>query len=275
MVNYISIKAKVKRSVKRMAYETIEYEHDRNGFIILTLNRPEKRNAVSSKMASELADAVTKAENEQDIKCLVITAKGDKTFCAGGDLTELHGDLSADQAFHVLYQMKQVLYQIASFPVPTICLLNGEARGGGCELATACDFRFAVENQSFGFVQGQLGITPGWGGGVLLYERITPIRAYQWLMESEMYNSKIVQEWGWINKLVSREELNDYNRILSPFLSKPVELVRLLKQQYSKKLSMLSLSALMDEEVRNCARLWESPSHKDAVNAFLDRKAKK
>ncbi|GGC80529.1 3-hydroxybutyryl-CoA dehydratase [Thalassobacillus devorans] len=256
-----------------MSYETITYENFPSGLAKITLNRPDKMNAVSKQMTAELSEVLKQARDEEELKCLVITGSGDRAFCTGGDLQDLHGDLNAGEAFQVLYPMKEVLYQLASFPVPTVAVLNGQARGGGCEIATACDFRFAIQNASFGFVQGELGITPGWGGGALLYEKIRPEFAFQWLVEAEMYSSERVAEMGWAHRLIEREELENLEQLLSGFLDKSIEQMKVWKRQYDKKLSMIALSPVMDEEVRACAKLWESEEHKEAVNRFMNRRS--
>src|SRR5690625_4132257 len=102
-------------------------------------------------MAKELMTILEEAK-EDPPKFLVITGRG-KMFSAGGDLLDLHGELSADEAFSRLYPMKEVLFELVNFPMPTIGLLNGNALGGGCELATACDIRIAKNTSEFGFVQ--------------------------------------------------------------------------------------------------------------------------
>src|SRR5690625_2983163 len=122
-------------------------------------------------MAEQLSQLLEEIR-EHPISFLVIKSAGDTVFCAGGDLNDFHGSLNEEEAYNTLHIMKQVLFQIVTFPVPTICLLQGNALGGGCELATACDIRIAKENTSFGFVQSNLGILPGWGGGALLYEKL-------------------------------------------------------------------------------------------------------
>ncbi|WP_163970758.1 enoyl-CoA hydratase/isomerase family protein [Oceanobacillus halotolerans] len=240
-------------------------------YAIIRLNRPAKRNAISLGMAKQLKEAIEQVK-EMDIKCLVITGSGDQTFCAGGDLNHLHGNLTSDEAFRNLYDMKEVLYGIASFPVPTICLLNGDAYGGGCELATACDFRLAKENTTFGFVQSKLGIMPGWGGGVLLYEKLHPSIAYQWLVEAGMYSASYLQQQGWIHRIIPSDEIDDLEKLLKPYIQKSLKQMYLFKKQYKKKLSMIGLSAQMDEEVRDCATLWDTTEHKQAVERFLSRK---
>ncbi|ALX47375.1 enoyl-CoA hydratase/isomerase family protein [Lentibacillus amyloliquefaciens] len=251
--------------------ELVTYRYDEQGFGEITLNRPEKMNAISKEMAEVFSTALETAK-QQSIKFLVITASGERMFCAGGDLNDLNADLPSDEAFSVLYPMKEVLYEIASFPVPVVCLLNGDAMGGGCEIATACDFRIAKKETRFGFVQTKLGITPGWGGGRLLYEKVHPVFAYQWLMEAEIHGAEYLLEKGWINRVVPEDEWNDRGTLLRPYLAKSLEQMKVLKNQYLRQVSILSLSAQMDEEVRNSANLWETAEHKEAIKHFFSRK---
>ncbi|HLR01902.1 MAG TPA: enoyl-CoA hydratase/isomerase family protein [Virgibacillus sp.] len=248
----------------------VTYERHEYGFGVIRLNRPEKHNAISMDMAELLKRSIQKAK-EDTITFLIITGSGDTTFCAGGDLSELHGDLSQDEAFSLLYQMKDVLYRIASFPLPTVCLLNGNAFGGGCELATACDFRFARQGTEYGFIQSKLGILPGWGGGTLLYEKVEPIFAYQWLTEGTKYTAERLHKNGWLQKVIPQDTWGDEGKIMSSFIEKSERQLKMLKEQYLKKCSILSLSAEMNEEVRNAAILWDAHEHKIAVETFLGK----
>ncbi|HLR40263.1 MAG TPA: enoyl-CoA hydratase/isomerase family protein [Virgibacillus sp.] len=250
--------------------ETVQYQYNKAGYSVIKLNRVEKHNAISNEMISALKNCLEQVKQD-DIKCLVITGSGDKMFCAGGDLINFHGELTPDEAFSHLYPMKEVLYEIASFPIPTICLLNGDALGGGCEIATACDFRIAKETTKFGFVQSKLGIVPGWGGGTLLYEKVHPTFAYQWIMEGEIFDASTLKEQGWIHHIIPEEEWGDYDSILKTYLSKSTAQMHYLKSQYLKKMTALALSAQMNEEVRNCANLWDSAEHKEAVEKFMNR----
>ncbi|MFC0301519.1 enoyl-CoA hydratase/isomerase family protein [Virgibacillus soli] len=246
----------------------ITYEHKQD-YGIIRLNRPEKRNAISTEMMQLLKKYLLKAREEK-YKFIVITGNGDKVFCAGGDLTELHGDLTPDDAFAKLYPMKEVLYEIVSFPVPVICFMNGDAMGGGCELATACDIRITKPGTRFGFIQSNLGIVPGWGGGVLLYEKVHPAFAFQWMMEGTIYGATYLLEKGWIHEVISEE--STFERILATYSSRSLQQMKILKSQYKRKLSNLSLSADMNEEMKNAAILWDTHEHKQAVNRFLSRK---
>ncbi|WP_430786136.1 enoyl-CoA hydratase/isomerase family protein [Virgibacillus flavescens] len=252
-------------------YNTIKYETFSDGYIMITLDRESKRNAVSNEMVRELKDALSRARDSQ-LKFLVITGSGEKMFCAGGDLQDFHGNLSPSDAFQKLYPMKEVLLDIVSFPVPTICLLNGNAIGGGCEIATACDIRIAKESTKFGFVQSTIGITPGWGGGALLYEKVLPSFAYAWLIEGTNYEVEFLIEKGWIHRVIPYECWNNYNEIFEPYISKSYAQMEILSKQYQQKIEAMGLSALMDSEVHNCSLLWDSPEHINAVNQFLNKK---
>lgn len=243
----------------------ITYEEKEYGTILL--NRPEKRNAISVEMAKELSRILEEIK-ERPIKFLVIKSTGESVFCAGGDLTDFHGALSEEEAYQTLHTMKQVLFQIVTFPVPTISLLQGSALGGGCELATACDIRIAKENSKFGFVQSNLGILPGWGGGALLYEKVHPSFALQWLTEGKMYDTTLLKQKGWIHNVIPASEWDNEMELLRDYLSKSLDQMAYLKSQYIESLSVPTLMEKMEKESARCASLWTSEEHKQAVQQF-------
>lgn len=252
-------------------YGKVNYVKHEDGYSVITLDRADKRNAINQKMVNGFK-ACLKEAREDESKFLLVTGKGDKMFSAGGDLNEFHGDLLPEEAFTLLYGMKEVLFDLASFPVPTICLLNGNALGGGCEIATACDFRIAKEGTTFGFIQTKLGIIPGWGGGALLYEKVPNSFAYHWLLHADIHDASYLRDLGWIHNIIPRGEWGNVNKIVKPYVNRSLEQMRILKSQYQASLSILSLSAKMNEEVRHCANLWDSKEHQEVVKQFLARK---
>ncbi|WP_085992485.1 enoyl-CoA hydratase/isomerase family protein [Oceanobacillus senegalensis] len=249
----------------------VEYRKSEKGYGSILINRPNKRNAISEDMIPLFHKYLNLAKQDQ-LNFLVITSTGSNMFCSGGDLTFLHSDLSKTESFERLNLMKEVLYKIATFPVPVIAVLNGGALGGGCELATACDVRVAKEGTKFGFVQSNLGILPGWGGGVLLYEKVHPTFAFQWLMEGEIIDAKELEKKGWVNRIVPEVDSYHLEEILRRYISKSHTQMKILKKQYIKNRKNTNLYHQMTEEVLNTTRLWGSKEHKLAVRKFLSRK---
>lgn len=248
----------------------VTYERHSEGYGEISLNRPDKHNAINGEMIEQFESCLELAKQDT-ISFLVITGSGNETFCAGGDLNYFHGQLDNEHAFAHLYPMKEILHTIVLFPVPTICLLNGNAFGGGCELATACDIRIAKEGTRFGFTQSNLGIVPGWGGGTLLYEKVHSSFALQWIIEGVPVDARHLFDKGWIHSFISEEEFKERPKVLAPYLKNTPEQMEALKIQYKQQISALSLSARMNEEVRHCASLWNSYAHQQAVQKFFNK----
>lgn len=239
--------------------------HDR--FIEIILNYPEKHHAITLEMAKQLDEIIEQIDQNTN-GFLLIRGEGEKAFCAGGDLRSFHSDMTADEAFEKLIVVNRVLQKIAFFRLPTIALLNGHAFGGGCELASACDFRIAFPERKFGFIQTNLGILPGWGGDALLYERLDPVKAYHWMTSGEKYTTEHLHQLGWIQSLVDPEAT--YDVILKSYLNKSPEQMRLLKQQYLKRLPA-QLVEEMEAGTKRCASLWGSQAHQAALKAFFQK----
>ena len=247
----------------------VKYIYDPRGFGTLFINRADKKNAISRNAAIELNNLIDQIEIDQ-IKFLVISSAKSNVFCAGGDLNDLNDELTNDEAYEDLKLMKNFLFKLATFPLPTIALLHGIALGGGCELATACDFRIAKEGTRFGFVQANLGILPGWGGGALLYEKVTRTFAYKWLMEGEIYSAEYLEKKGWIHKIIPSEDWNE-DDLLKTYLKRSHGQMIHLKSQYLEKVDLESIYKDMDLESSRSASLWESEEHKTAVTSFLNK----
>ena len=157
-----------------------------DGVITVTIDRPEKRNALSREVLAELAQTFTAAAEDEGLKAAVVTGAGDKCFAAGGDLKDLESVRTRDDARAMADGAKQAFEIIRRFPVPVVAALNGDALGGGAELAVACDFRLFAHHARIGFVQGRLNISTAWGGGVDLMRLVGPAVGLRLLSRSEM-----------------------------------------------------------------------------------------
>lgn len=253
-----------------MQHEQLVVYEQKDHYGLLTINRAKKHNAISLDMAQQMYDILNTIKDEP-LKFLVLQSNGDKTFCAGGDLYDYRSDLDEAEAYSALHEMKQVLMQLVTFPALTICLLQGNAYGGGCELATACDIRIAKESTQFGFIQSNLGILPGWGGGAILYEKVHPSFAYHWLTVGSIYDAKTLADKGWIHVVVREDEWEEI-RQLKDYTRKSSEQIRHLKSQYIESLSVPTLLEKMEKESARCASLWGSPEHKKALQQFYRKR---
>jgi enoyl-CoA hydratase len=130
---------------------------------VLTLNRPEQRNALNEEVLRRLRDVIEGVEDDPDVRAVVITGSGDRAFCAGADIRKMQ-TMTEEQGREWSLLGHDVFARIEDLPKPVIAAINGIAVGGGCELALACDFRFMAEAAQLGQPEIKLGLIPGWGG---------------------------------------------------------------------------------------------------------------
>lgn len=237
-----------------------------------TINRPQVRNAINLDVIAGFENLISTVHNDSTIKFVIITGAGDDAFCSGGDLSIFHGLHTAKEAFPMLDRMAMVLYNIATLPVPVIALVNGHAVGGGCEIATACDYRLVSSRAKCGFIQGSLAITSGWGGGTFLFEKLPRQDiAMQMLSEAKPLPSTTMLANGWATQVYE----NDKELALQTFLveMKKVEtsVHRAYKQMLIRKWTGQNLVDQIREEVQTCSILWEADEHHLAVQKFLTK----
>ncbi|WP_110929319.1 enoyl-CoA hydratase/isomerase family protein [Bacillus massiliglaciei] len=239
------------------------------GYLKITINRPEKRNAVNFQLMDELRTVLDEAERNPAVKILILTGSGTKAFCSGGDLGEFHSLHTEQEAYQMLSKMGSLVRDLAFLRKPTVAYLNGSAVGGGCEIAAACDFRIARSGVKLGFIQGTLGITTGWGGASLLLEKLPVQNALKMLMESGIYSAEEAMELGFIS-CISNETNPALH--LENLLKREAEILSSYKNILINKWEASGLKERMEEEIRKCAVLWASESHHQAVKDFLQKK---
>ena len=250
-----------------MAYTIENY----NGILTFTIDRPHIRNAVNEKVMVGFEELAIRA-SEQDIRFVIITATGEQAFCSGGDLSVFHELKTEQQAWPMLNRMGEALYRIKTIPVPVIALVNGTAVGGGCEIATACDYRLVRSHVKCGFIQGTLAITSGWGGGTYLFETLKHDAALKMLSDARTYSAGELLENGWASAIV--EEDGDIERFLASMNRVLPSVHRAYKAMAIRKWQETNLKQRVDHEIRECARLWEQEAHHQAVDGFLNKSKK-
>ena len=177
-----------------------------DGIAIITINRPDKMNALNRDVLDDLDAAMEEVYNNPEIKSAIITGAGTKAFVAGADIGEFVG-LNVDEAMQLAKKGQDLFDKIENCPKPVIAAVNGFALGGGCELALSCHFIYASENAKFGQPEVNLGLIPGYGGTQRLTQVIGRNRSMELLMSGNMITAKEAEQYGMVNKVVSSEEL--------------------------------------------------------------------
>ena len=184
--------------------------------LVLTLNRPESRNALSRELASQLAHAILDADEAPDLRAIVLTGAGDKAFCAGADLKEVRGNDETGTAYRPpMRRPERSVYEVVlECSKPTIAALNGSALAGGFELALACDLRVTHAQAQFGLPEVKIGMGANFGS-VMLPRRISPTLALEMLMTGESISGARALEIGLVNRLVAPQEVLDASLALA------------------------------------------------------------
>jgi len=193
----------------RTDFETLLLTTPAPGVLVVTLNRPERRNALNTRMGEELREIFVPLRfTPGDLRCIVVTGAGDKAFCAGGDLKERHGMSDEDWRLqHAIFE--EAYYAVMDCPVPVIAAVNGAAYAGGCELALACDFIYAVRGARFALTEVSIGIMPGGGGTQNLPRAVGERRAKELIIPAEPWDAEQADECGMVNRGCEPAELMD------------------------------------------------------------------
>lgn len=178
-----------------------------NNICTITINRPDKLNALNKTVINELSAAIDEVYTNPDIKTAIITGAGAKAFVAGADISEFL-QLNANRGEELARRGQQLVFdKIENCPKPIVAAVNGFALGGGCELALACHFIYASESAKFGQPEVNLGLIPGYGGSQRLTQLIGRNRSMELLMTGNMLSANDALNYGIVNKVTGAEDL--------------------------------------------------------------------
>ncbi|MBN8835667.1 MAG: enoyl-CoA hydratase/isomerase family protein [Sphingobacteriia bacterium] len=177
-----------------------------NHILTITINRPDKLNALNKTVLSELDMVLNEVYENTEIRSVIITGSGAKSFVAGADIAEFSG-LSMEEGMELAIKGQNIFFKIENAPKPVVACVNGFALGGGCELAMSCHFRVASENAKFGQPEVNLGLIPGYGGTQRLVQLVGKGRAIELLTSAVMIDANTALQYGLVNHVVPQEEL--------------------------------------------------------------------
>lgn len=253
-------------------YETLLVECDDAGIALVTLNRPEVRNALNRAMVDDLRRALGDLDARGDVRALLITGAGGKAFLSGADIAELRDRKSAD----ALARINASLFrEIEDFPAPTIAAICGYALGGGCELAMACDLRVAGASAKLGQPEVALGIIPAAGGTYRMPKLVGLGKARELIFTGRIVDAAEAERIGLVNQVVPDDDVIDAARALAGEIAKNSALaVRLAKVSLNAASDMPTDVAIRLESSAQ-AVLFEDDEKYRRMTAFLEKRKKR
>ena len=241
-----------------------------HGLVWIAINRPHKHNALAGPVLDALARSIRNVADDPRTRCIMLRGAGEKYFAAGGDLVELASVRSDEQVNAMADQATTALDAVRNCPVPVVAYVNGDALGGGAELAVACDLRMFASHARIGFLQGRMGITSAWGGGPDLCALVGPARAMRMMSRCEMVDAGLALAWGLADlEVQDGPEGEDAQRFLRPLLERSRVVLQGIKEQTTAWRNGLPVSSRREIERRNVLTTWASVEHWAAVDRFL------
>jgi len=177
----------------------------RGGIALVTLDRPERMNALSRALVARLGELGREVAAQRDVRLVIITGAGDKAFCAGADLKERAG-MTEDEVRALLLAYESELGWLETIPVPTIAAINGAALGGGLELALLCDLRVAAQHAVLGLPETSLGVIPGAGGTQRLPRLLGEARAKELILRAARLSASEALILGLVNQIMPKSD---------------------------------------------------------------------
>jgi 2-(1,2-epoxy-1,2-dihydrophenyl)acetyl-CoA isomerase len=250
----------------------LESRHD--AVSTLTLNRPERLNALNSALGQALLDALNRVAEDAAIRAVVLTGAG-RGFCAGGDIEVMRKAREREDVTEVealLHTGKQIILAIATMPKPVLAAVNGPAAGAGASLALACTTRIASETASFTQSFAKIGVFPDFGGTYFLPRLVGPALAMELFLTAETLPAAEALRIGLVSRVVSPNRFNEETALLAERLAAaPPIVARGIKQALGGDREQLERA--LDEEIRRQVTCFRSQDSLEGLKAFLEKRA--
>lgn len=240
----------------------------------LTLNRPDKLNALSGEMMEVLTAIIERLAEAKEVRCVVVTGAG-RGFCSGGDIASMASGeaLPNENPAARLRRLEETSRLLHEMPKPTIAQVNGPAAGAGLSIALACDMRIAGESARFGTAFVRVGFSGDFGGTWMLQRLVGPAKARELYFTGDLIDAPEAERIGLVNRVVPDDKLADETRALAERIAKgpPIALAR-MKQNMNLGL-VSDYSSLLDAEAENMIMTGMTEDNREAIKAFLEKRS--
>ncbi len=253
-----------------MSYKNILIEKEHN-IATITINRPEKLNALNKLTIQELHHAFSELEQNQDTRVIILTGSGEKAFVAGADIAEF-AEFSVEEGIQLSAQGQETLFNfVENLRVPVIAAINGFALGGGLELAMACHIRVASENAKMGLPEVSLGVIPGYGGTQRLPQLIGKGRALEMILTAGMISAEEAHREGLVNHVVKQEDLLSVcNEIAQKMIKNSPAAIAMAIQAVNANFKEGENG--FETEIKSFGRCFGTEDFKEGTKAFLEKR---
>jgi enoyl-CoA hydratase len=249
-------------------YKTLLTSLDHHIFTV-TINRPDKMNALNKDVMSDLNQVFTEIESNAEIRAVILTGAGQKAFVAGADISEFIG-LSSAEGMKLAQSGQDIFFKIENCSKPVVAAVNGFALGGGCELAMACHFRVAGDHAKFGQPEVNLGLIPGYGGTQRLVQLIGKGRALELLMTGNMIDASIALEYGLVNHVVPQDDLLPKAKMILDLIISKAPLA--ISNCITAANAVFGPENGYDTEVSSFGKCFDTNDMKEGTAAFLEKR---
>jgi len=253
-------------------YQYLLYEN-RDNVTTITLNDPNKLNALNLDMQKELLSALRHIRDDEGTKVVMITGAGEKAFCVGADISVFEG-ISSVKGYQLMRDPGYEVHRLMEvMEKPLIAVVNGYCLAGGLEVALACDFIVAAEEAVFGVPEINIGIIPGWGGCVRLARSLGARRAKEWVMTGKRFSSREAKDLGLVNRVVPRNALMAEAQKLSVELTaKSANALKMAKMVINMSMESADTDAALAIERGAISVLMGTKDCAEGVAAFLEKR---
>jgi len=251
-------------------YENLIYETE-GAIASIQLNRPQKKNSFNAALREEMGKVLRGIADNASLRTVIITG-GEEIFCAGADIGEIQETASADSGYKQAREFQLLFDQVEDLPQPVIAAVSGYALGGGCELALACDFRFASATAKFGLTEVKIGAIPAGGGTQRLPRLIGAAKAKEIIFTGDIVGAEQALSLGLVTTVVPKTELLETAR---SFAAKLAVLPRLALESAKRLINKgveMDLASALELEARTLATLATSHDFREGSRAFLEKR---